>query len=146
MLCPFDPAHATWPTRTVRVARVVDLLAVTHAPERVLEFRRAMLAGELFPPISVVAFAGRFVIADGHKRFAACRGLALEEIPVEVWPARRLTADLSRQLVRFLHRAGGAGLQLVRGPSERREALHFLHTTWEHGLRIARSLRKLARS
>jgi hypothetical protein len=96
----FNPALAVFPTRRVSIEQVVDLLPVSHAPERIAAYRHAMERGEQFPPISVVRVAGRLLIADGHKRFSAYRSLPVTEIVVEVWTARRWWRDQWGQFVR----------------------------------------------
>jgi hypothetical protein len=96
----FDPTHADFPVETVGVDAVVDLLEVTHAPERIAEYARAMRRGERFPPISVVRLGRWLFVADGHKRFSACRALGARHIPVEVWPVRRWLRDQREQLAR----------------------------------------------
>ena len=88
----FNPALAAFPTRRVPIDRVVDLLPVSHAPERIDEYRRAMQRGERFPPIAVVRFAGRFC----RRRTQALQRLppaAGDEIVVEVWTRRRWLRD-----------------------------------------------------
>jgi subfamily B ATP-binding cassette protein MsbA len=99
---PFDAALGGGPTRLVSPGAILDLLEVSHAPERVADFRRAMQGGDRFPPIAVVRLGDRFVLTDGHKRLAAVRGLAPPPgaIPVEVWPLRRWAADQAGQFRR----------------------------------------------
>jgi len=140
MDAPFDCARAAFPTRVVPTARIVDLLQVTHDPENVLAYQKAMQAGELFPPIAVVRFAGRYIIADGHKRFGAFRALERDEIAVEVWPWRRVAGDLGRQAGRFWRRlwhvtVGSSGRRPATG--ERRR---FVRDTAVHLSRMARSV------
>lgn len=133
----FDPARAELRVRRVPVARVVDLLTVSHAPDRVEAYRAAMLAGERFPPIAVLAFAGRFWIADGHKRWSAYRELGATEVWVEVWTARRWLRDQLRQVAATGRRLGRAlGLLAVRP----REGLALLAAAPRHWWRVARSL------
>ena len=135
----FDPGLARFPTARVSVSRIVDPLAVSHAPERIEEYRRAMESGDRFPPISVVRIADRFYVADGHKRFAACRALGAREIPVELWPVRRWFADQCRQLagkLRQWREVAGA----IRDPALRPRARRLIADTRGHWMRIARSL------
>ncbi len=94
----FDAALASARTRILPLNAVVDLLHVTHAPERIAEYRRAMECGARFPPIAVVQVAGRFLVADGHKRLSAYKSLPVTEIMVEVWTMRRWLGDQWRQL------------------------------------------------
>src|SRR5262245_49152445 len=96
----FDVARAAYPVRVLPPHRVVDLLPVSHAPERIAEYRLAMQRGERFPPIAVVRCGGRYLIADGHKRFSAYRQLTDADIAVEVWTWRRWLRDQAGQLVR----------------------------------------------
>lgn len=133
----FDPERALLPARRVPVARVVDLLAVPHAPERVAAYRAAMLAGERFPPISVLPFAGRFWIADGHKRWSAYRELGTAEVWVELWTARCWLRDQARQVAGTGRRLGRA-LALLR--VRPREGLALLAAAPLHWWRVARSL------
>jgi hypothetical protein len=140
---PFDTGRATAPTRRVPIGRIVDLLSVTHAPARVREYRRAMLRGDRFPPISVVRLGGRFVVADGHKRLAAATTLGLAEIAVEVWSPGRLLADLAGQAHRHLRAAGRACVLVFRGRDGRREAARFAAATAAHWRRTLRSLWRL---
>jgi hypothetical protein len=46
----FDGGLAGHPTRELPVAEVVDLLELTHAADRIREYRERMRAGDLFPP------------------------------------------------------------------------------------------------
>lgn len=93
----FDGALATSLTRILPIAAVVDPLPVTHLPERIAAYRRAMERGDRFPPIAVVRIVGRYWVADGHKRFSAYRSLTTTEILVEVWTTRRWLHDQWRQ-------------------------------------------------
>lgn len=136
----FDPALATAPTRVVAVAAVVDLLQVTHAPDRVCEYRCAMQRGERFPPIAVVPVAGRFVVADGHKRLTAYKALPVTEIVVEVWTIRRLLHDQWRQ---FRAKTAQQWWVLSRSAVDRgarREAVRLFRDTMRHWKRIGVSL------
>jgi hypothetical protein len=137
----FDAAAAEFPTRVVRIEEVVDLLAATHAPERIAAYRQAMAAGTRFPPIAVVRCGGRYLIADGHKRFSAYAQLSRAPLPVEVWPLRRWLRDQWLQL----RRKSAQQARLLRGglrdPRDRRAARRLLWDTLGHWQRIARSLR-----
>ena len=126
---------------TVRVPRerVVDLLEVSHVPERVEEYRAAMHRGDCFPPIAVFRAGSTFYVADGHKRFAACLAFDLTEIPVEVWSARRLLADQWRQFVRKSGQWREAWRALY-DPSLRPRAKRLIADTRGHWSRIVASL------
>jgi hypothetical protein len=133
----FDPARALLPVRLVPVARVVDLLAVSHAPDRIAAYRAAMQAGERFPPIAVLPFAGRYWIADGHKRWSAYRALGAREVWVELWTARRWLRDQGRQVAGTGRRIGRALALLAVRP---REGLALLAAAPRHWWRVVRSL------
>lgn len=137
---PFDRARASFPTRVVPTARVLDLLQVTHDPEGVLAYQKAMLAGARFPPIAVVHFAGRYIIADGHKRFSAFLALAADEIVVEVWPWRRVAGDLFRQATRWWRRLWHVTVGSSGGTAAHRETRRFLRDTAVHLGRMVRSV------
>jgi len=138
----FDAALARHETRTLPIASVTDLLPLTHAPERIEEYRCAMAAGQLFPPVSVLRLFGRFVLADGHKRLAACRPLAGDWLVVEVWPFSRFLLDQWEQA-----RANGRknGAILANSLTNRPEAVRLLRGTAGHWRRVATSLLSLAR-
>ncbi len=139
----FDPAHAELPVRLVPVGRVIDPLAVPHAPERIAAYRAAMLAGARFPPIAVLPLAGRFWVADGHKRWSAYRALGAREVLVEVWTARRWLRDQSRQVAGTGRRLGRALALLAVRP---RAGLALLAAAPRHWWRVARSLAGHARA
>ena len=137
----FDAADAGYPTRIVRVDQVVDLLAVSHAPERIAAYRQAMAAGARFPPIAVLRCGRRYLIADGHKRFSAYVQLSDAPLPVEVWTLRRWLRDQWQQLRR---KTGQQARVLCGGPRDaanRRAAHRLFWDTVGHWRRIARSLR-----
>ena len=137
LLACFDPLRADLPVRRVPVARVIDLLEVSHAPDRVDAYRAAMLAGERFPPIAVLPFAGRYWLADGHKRWSAYRTLGAPAVLVELWTPRRWLRDQGRQVGATGRRLGRAfGLLAVRP----REGLALLAAAPLHWWRVARSL------
>ena len=140
----FDPVLATAPTRVLPLDAVVDLLEVTHAPERIAEYRRAMQRGERFPPISVVRLGGRFLVADGHKRFSAYRSLPITEIVVEVWTLRRWRRDQWRQL---RTKTVQQWRLLWRSPVDRaarRQAVRLFWDTVGHWRRFAMSFARRA--
>jgi hypothetical protein len=140
----FDPRLAEHPTATVRVGEVIDLLEVSHAPERIEEYRRAMLAGGRFPPVSVIRLAGRLFIADGHKRFQAFRALGADEITVELWSKRRWLGDQWRQLARKTRSQGSLLLRLPHDAEARAGARRLFWDTVGHWRRLVASLRALA--
>jgi len=136
----FDPTLATSATRTLLVDAVVDLLHVTHAPERIATYRDAMQRGERFPPIAVVCIAGRFLIADGHKRFSAYRSLPVTEIVVEVWTLRRWLRDQGRQ---FAHKTRQQWRILSRSVVDRDARAQAARLFWDtvgHWKRVGLSL------
>ncbi len=137
----FDPALAAHPTRVLRIEEVVDLLELTHAPEVIRGYRERMTAGDRFPPVSVIRLFGRWLVADGHKRYVAWAGLGGEEIVVEVWPIRRWLADQARQAARNARKNGRIVSRLFVDP---RESLLLVRTTAEHWRRVAHSLRRRA--
>lgn len=135
---PFDAARASAPTVIVPLERVVDLLAAEpHAPDRVAAYRAAMLSGAQFPPISVVTWGARYLVADGHKRLAAYTALGPQDIRVEVWSWRRWWWDQARQLK---HNARKNGRVLSLCVTDPRAAGTLFATTMHHWRRVARSL------
>jgi hypothetical protein len=143
MTACFDPALATAPTRVVRVDAVVDLLEVTHLPERIIEYRQAMERGARFPPIAVVRVAGRFLVADGHKRLSAYKALPVDEIVVEVWTMRRWLHDQWRQLV---HKTRQQWWLLWRSPVDRQARAQARRLFWDtvgHWKRVVSSLSRV---
>ena len=136
----FDPGLARHATRTLAIDEVVDPLAVPHAPERVEEYRIAMLRGDRFPPVSVVRLAGRFFLADGHKRFSAYRQLGEQEIVVEIWPIGHWLGDQAGQLRRKLVLQARLFSRSVYDREARLEARALLRHFASHWRRIARSL------
>jgi hypothetical protein len=137
----FDPARAEFPTRVLPLECVVDLLVVSHAPERIAEYRTAMQRGDRFPPIAVVRVGRRFLVADGHKRLSAWRGLTGEPIVVQVWTLRRWLRDQWQQ---FTHKTGQhvrLARRSWRDPHARREARRLVLDTLGHWRRVVRSLR-----
>ena len=138
----FDPTRAEYPIRVLPIDAVIDLLSVSHAPERIAEYRAAMQRGDAFPPIAVVRFGTRYYVADGHKRLSAYRSLTSSPIVVEVWTRRRWLRDQWEQFSRKTRQQ----LDLVRRFSSdaeaRRAARRLAIDTLEHWRRIARSLRQ----
>jgi hypothetical protein len=139
----FDAALAGAPTRWLDVAAVIDVLQVSHAPERIAEYRDAMRRGERFPPVSVVRLGGRFFIADGHKRFSAYKEMGAERILVEVWSLRRWLRDQGGQLGR---KTRAQVAILVRSPFDASARARGRRLFWDsvgHWRRIATSLAAL---
>jgi GT2 family glycosyltransferase len=134
---PFDVSRAGGPTRVVALQDVVDLLHVSHAPDTIDSYRSRMLAGDGFPPIAVVAVAGRFVVADGHKRLAAYKSLGHADIVVETWSGMRLLQDQWQQAVGNLRKNGRILRLSVTDP---RAARDLLLTTVRHWRRVALAL------
>lgn len=137
---PFDPDLASYRLRELPIDRIVDLLQVTHDPETVMAYREAMRQGAKFPPISVVSFAGRGVVADGHKRLTAYKGLCPDPIVVEVWPWRRLVGHLANQLLRSLRRCLRITARAPWTIEGRAEARRLLRDTAVHWQRTVVSL------
>jgi hypothetical protein len=135
--CPFDPARAEFPTRVLPCTEVVDLIPLSHAPERIALYRGCMEQGDRFPPISVIRLFGRYLVADGHKRFAAYRQLGEPEILVEVWTLGRWLQDQWRQAVRNGRKNRRIITTSVTSPLE---AWRLLQTTLLHWRRVAMSL------
>ena len=130
----FDPGRAEGPTRLAPVAEIVDLLSITHAPDRIEDYRIAMELGSLFPPIAVVRLFGRFVVADGHKRLTACKAIGLDRIPVELWGVNRFLRDQARQVAENARKNGAILKNSVSNP---REAARLLGSTLRHWRRVA---------
>lgn len=138
MTCdPFDATLAQGRVRRVSSAEVIDLLRITHAPEMIARYRKSMEQGDRFPPVSVLLIAGRLVLADGHKRLLACRSLGVEEISVEVWTLARWLRDQRRQLANNVRK----NRKILRlSFSNPREAARTALSTFQHWMRVARSL------
>lgn len=139
----FDPRLARSPTRRVPVAAVLDPLHRGHWPARVAVYRAAMLRGERFPPVAVLALGSRYLLADGHKRLQAYRGLDHPEIVVEVWPLRRWLADQWRQFTLKSRQQWDILRRLPFEPAARREGHRLLRDTLCHWWRVVRSLATL---
>jgi subfamily B ATP-binding cassette protein MsbA len=135
----FDPSRAQFPTCTVPASRVLDFFTTTHASERIESYRRAMLNGELFPPVSVIRVGPRFVIADGHKRYRACRAAGADQISVELWPLRKLLNDQWRQLRHKTRQIATVIGRAARHPQGRNDARRLYWDTVGHWKRIALS-------
>jgi hypothetical protein len=134
---PFDASHAEFPTRALPCREVIDLIPLSHAPERVQLYRDQMEQGDRFPPISVIRLFGRYLVADGHKRFAAYRQLGEAEILVEIWPYRRWLRDQWQQARRNGRKNRRIIAASVTSPGE---AWRLLQTTLVHWRRVAMSL------
>jgi hypothetical protein len=133
----FDAARAEFPTRVLPCSEVVDLIQLSHAPERVAIYRDRMQEGDRFPPISVIRVLGRYLVADGHKRFAAYRQLGEPEILVEVWSYGRWLRDQWRQAIGN----GRKNLRILVACFTRpADAWRLLQTTLLHWRRVATSL------
>lgn len=133
----FAPERATFPTIVLACSTVVDLLPLSHAPDRVALYREQMQRGDRFPPVSVIRLGGCYLVADGHKRFSAYQGLGESHIVVEVWPPHRWLRDQCRQA------AGNArkNARIVSTSfSNPLEAWRLLLTTLLHWRRVATSL------
>jgi hypothetical protein len=137
----FDAGLAGHPTRELPVTEVVDLLELTHAAERIREYRERMRAGDLFPPVSVVRLFGLWLVADGHKRYAAWRGLGAPRVVVEVWPFRVWLADQAGQAGRNARKNGRIVARLFVDP---RESALLARATAGHWRRVALSLARRA--
>ena len=140
MIRPFDTSFTPLETRAVPIHRIVDILHVTHAPDRIDEYRRAMLSGNRFPPISVIRMGRSFVITDGHKRFAACRAIGITTLDVELWTAGKLVADQIAQARRYSRLWWRTLSGLHRGRRARRQAWALVKSTLFHWWRVAVSL------
>ena len=145
-MAPFDPRLGTGPIRSIPIHEVVDLLQVTHAEERIRQFQAAMLSGAQFPPICVLPAFGTYILADGHKRYWACRALGVEVAEVEVWGWTRLAADLLRQLRKQLGLMGKLGFDLFRSREGPRQLSSYLRSTVLHWRRIVLSVWRTLRN
>ena len=137
----FDPRLAGFPTLVLRIDELSDIYQVTHAAERVDEYRAAMIRGAKFPPISVVRLGGRFFVANGHKRLNAYRALGYRMIVVERWPVRRWLKDQTGQALRNIRVQWVSvtrGL-LMRG--ERERGAEVMRHYAQHWKRIIASIR-----
>lgn len=137
----FDPGQARFPTRAVPQQRVIDLLPITHAPERIAVYREAMERGDRFPPVSVLRVGTRYFIADGHKRFSAYRALTTGEVVVELWTVRRWLSDQARQLAQKTRQHLRLLVASCSDPKARAALTRLVGDTIGHWRRIGRSLR-----
>jgi ABC-type multidrug transport system fused ATPase/permease subunit len=135
----FDTSCAEFATRVVPVAQVVDFFTTRHAAERIESYRNAMRKGERFPPISVIRIGRRFVIADGHKRFRACRALGATQVTVELWPLRKLLDDQYRQFRHKTHQIATVVARAMRHPEGRKEPHRLYWDTVGHWKRVGLS-------
>jgi hypothetical protein len=138
----FDPGLAQFPTRAVPVEQVIDLLPVSHAPERIAAYRHAMERGARFPPISVLRVGNRYFVADGHKRLSAYRALPAREVVVEVWTVRRWLGDQTAQLAKKTRQQVRLLWASRHDPHARQAGRRLIADTVGHWRRIARSLRR----
>lgn len=135
---PFDSALAASPTIVVARSRIVDPLGGRpHDVPRIEIYRRDMLAGARFPPISVVPWGSRYLVADGHKRLAAYAAFQRPDVRVELWTWRRWARDQGRQVrdntaknVRILRLS-------VTNPAA---AMRLIGSTLAHWRRVAKAL------
>lgn len=137
----FDPARAEFPTRVLPLESVVDLLPLSHAPERIEQYRTAMQRGDRFPPIAVIRLLGRFLVADGHKRLSAYKALRDDSVVVEVWTLRRWLRDQWTQFTRKTGQQIAVARRIRRDPLARQDARRLALDTLGHWRRVARSLR-----
>jgi hypothetical protein len=135
---PFDPALAGAPTTVVALARIIDPLGRhPHDPFRVEAYRTAMRSGGHFPPIAVVTWGSRYLVADGHKRFAAYVAFGRPDIRVQVWSWRRWLRDQGRQA----RDNAGKNFRIVRlCAGDPPAALRLLGTTLSHWQRVGAAL------
>ncbi len=138
--CCFDPKLASSPARVVPVARVIDLLMVTHASDRVEQYREAMLRGDNFPPISVLPLLRWFLVTDGHKRLTAYKSLSTSEILVQTWTLRRSLMHLGQQTWKEASQASRIVRDLGRDPHAPGQLKKFLWSRVRHYQRLGRSL------
>jgi hypothetical protein len=124
------------------VREVIDLIDITHAPDRVEEYRLRMEAGDLFPPVSVVVFGPWVLVADGHKRLSAYRSFERATIVVEVWPFSRWIGNQWQQVLDNARKNARIAKLLVSDPPAARL---LIATTLGHWRRVASSLLRRAR-
>lgn len=136
----FDPSLAQGNTHQVPIEGIIDLLHRGHRPDLVQQYRVAMCRGERFPPVAVLALGGRYLLADGHKRFSAYRELGHPEILVEVWSLRRWGADQWQQFCRKTRQQWSILRRLPYEPGAWEEARQLLRDTLLHWWRVVRSL------
>ncbi len=141
----FDPSLANFRTRLVPTSQVIDLLTVSHAQEKIEEFRRAMVRGDSFPPISGIRLGRRIIVADGHKRFSAYRGLDRSHLWVEIWPLHRWLSDQAGQTRKTIRRLLKAFQEIRHQGHRSHEARDLLGGMARHHQRIISSFCHLAR-
>jgi ABC-type multidrug transport system fused ATPase/permease subunit len=132
----FDASRAQFATRVVPAAQVVDFFTTTHAAERIDGYLNAMREGERFPPISVIRIGRRLIIADGHKRYRACRALGATWVMVEFWPLRKLLEDQYRQFRHKTRQIVTVAARAIRHPEGRKDAYRLYWDTIGHWQRI----------
>jgi ATP-binding cassette, subfamily B, bacterial MsbA len=136
----FDRREASFPVQIVPVGEVIDLLNQTHRPDKVAEFRAAMDAGVLFPPLAVVRFGRRYILTDGHKRLTACKQRQMSHVMVEVWTLRRWLADLRAQSRHKARQVARLGTRSAIDPASRKASRRLFWDTVGHWQRIFRSI------
>ncbi len=136
----FDPGLASYPTRLLPIQRVIDPLHVTHSPGRVEQYRRAMLGGNSFPPVSVLRIGPYFLITDGHKRFSAYRSFCRSHILVESWTLAKWLSDQGQQLDKDLRTWSRALWRSLYCRPARREVVQLAKTRLAHYRRVGCSL------
>jgi len=132
----FDRELAEFETMTVPIGNVIDLLSETHAPDKIIEYRAAMDAGAVFPPIGVVRLGGRFIVTDGHKRLSACKQRGMSHVMVQVWTWGKLGADLAAQSLRSTARLVSLLLRSTHDRESRRWLRKFYWDTVLHWRRF----------
>lgn len=138
----FDPALARHATRELPLREVIDLIDITHAPDRVEAYRLRMEAGDLFPPVSVVVLGRWVLVADGHKRLSAYRAFGRQTVVVEVWPFSRWLGNQWQQAVDNARKNARITRLLVADPPAARV---LVAATVGHWRRVAISLLRRAR-
>lgn len=133
----FDGSAPGLRVRHVRLHEITDLLPLTHSEATVASYRSRMIAGDLFPPVSVLPLLGRLVIADGHKRYQAALPLADGPVAVEVWTLGQLLSDQWRQARSNARKNRRIAASLFVRPAE---SLRLIRSTLQHWVRVARCL------
>ena len=135
---PFEPSLATSRPLRVSVDRIVDPLAsVPHNLQKIEAYRADMIGGARFPPIGVVRFGRHFLVADGHKRFAAFVTSGQPEVWVDVWTWTDWIRDQTRQARDHM---GKQGRVLRLSLTDPRAAFRLWASTFTHWWRVARML------
>jgi subfamily B ATP-binding cassette protein MsbA len=130
----------------IPIDEVIDILHVTHAQDRIEEYRAALAGGAEFPPISVIRLAGRWFIADGHKRYCAYRLLNRSHITVEEWTKRRWLKDQLGQFGRKTRQQIVLPILAIGNADARKKAKRVYGDTWGHFKRMGASLLTRRRS